>query len=42
MSGAAQDGPAGQGPPQSVQSVLDAFQASQQRAFDALRTDLRT
>jgi hypothetical protein len=40
MSGAAQDGPAGQGPPQSVQSVLDAFQASQQRAFDAMRTDL--
>ena len=40
MSGAAQDGPAGQGPPQSVQSVLDAFQASHQRAFDALRTDL--
>ena len=36
MSGAAQDGPAGQGPPQSV---LDALDASQ-RAFDALRTEL--
>lgn len=36
MSGAAQDGPAGQGPPQSVLDALDAHQ----RAFDALRTEL--